>query len=456
MDGTVPAVRNALFISHATPEDNEFARWLGAKLTAMGYEVWADVMRLHGGIDWARELEQALRQRAVKMLLVCTPSGLEKQGVRNEIEIATGLARQLGDASFILPLRLEPYDAPFRIAHAQYIDFRKSWASGLAELTELLRNQAVPSGAPGSMDAWLRSHAFGSARLLVKREPLMSNWLTIQRNPEQVFYCEPPVGSSLERFQHRQCHLWPVVPHRAGVITFATPDAAGLIGTDLPAKQIGAIPTDAFLEQGWADYGIDAYQARNMYSDLGAQAFENYCRRRGLKAHAGAGNRASWWGDVKTVPLGQVKFDWGFRRGARQIIGQSEKRKVHWHYAVNAQLRTSPFPHVRLAARLIFSENGLDAIADPRRAHSLRRSLAKAWRNARWRDMLCAYLWWLSDTKSDLSLPVADGVAIAASIPPMQISCPVSVDETGEEVADEDDPDVMLDEWDDEVEETEE
>ncbi len=47
--------REALFISHANPEDNAFARWLGAKLAAMGYEVWADVMRLHGGFDWSRE-----------------------------------------------------------------------------------------------------------------------------------------------------------------------------------------------------------------------------------------------------------------------------------------------------------------------------------------------------------------------------------------------------------------
>jgi len=40
------AERRGLFISHATPEDNHFVRWLGAKLTAMGYEVWADVMCL--------------------------------------------------------------------------------------------------------------------------------------------------------------------------------------------------------------------------------------------------------------------------------------------------------------------------------------------------------------------------------------------------------------------------
>jgi len=41
------AQRTAVFISHATPEDNHFVRWLGAKLTAMGYEVWADVIHPH-------------------------------------------------------------------------------------------------------------------------------------------------------------------------------------------------------------------------------------------------------------------------------------------------------------------------------------------------------------------------------------------------------------------------
>lgn len=104
--------RAAIFISHATPEDNHFVRWLGAKLTAMGYEVWADVMRLQGGDDWARKLEAALRNRAKKMLLVCTPSGLEKQGVRNEIQIGSDLSKKLDDKTFIIPLRLEDFEPP--------------------------------------------------------------------------------------------------------------------------------------------------------------------------------------------------------------------------------------------------------------------------------------------------------------------------------------------------------
>src|SRR5215216_2260138 len=130
--------REALFISHAKPEDNAFARWLGAKLAAMGYEVWADVMRLHGGADWSRELEVALRLRAAKVLLVCTPSAMAKQGVWNEIEIAAQLSQQFRDPEFIIPLRLQHFEAHFQIAQLQYVDFTNGWGVGLMELVELL------------------------------------------------------------------------------------------------------------------------------------------------------------------------------------------------------------------------------------------------------------------------------------------------------------------------------
>ena len=65
--------REALFISHANPEDNAFTLWLGAKLSALGYEVFADVLRLRGGDDWERILEEVIRAKAAKVLLVATP-----------------------------------------------------------------------------------------------------------------------------------------------------------------------------------------------------------------------------------------------------------------------------------------------------------------------------------------------------------------------------------------------
>ena len=101
--------RQALFISHANPEDNAFTLWLGAKLTALGYPVFADVLRLRGGDDWERVLEDAIRNKAAKFLLVATPYGVQKQGVRNEITIATETSKRIDEKAFIVPLRLASF-----------------------------------------------------------------------------------------------------------------------------------------------------------------------------------------------------------------------------------------------------------------------------------------------------------------------------------------------------------
>ena len=142
--------RQALFISHASPEENAFTIWLGAKLAATGYEVWADVLRLTGGDDWQRKLEDALRNRACKVLLVANQKSVDKQGVRNEIQIASDVAKRIGDTRFIIPLRIGPFDAPFLIAHAQYIDFSHGWSSGLHELLSALQDEyrIPPSNEP--------------------------------------------------------------------------------------------------------------------------------------------------------------------------------------------------------------------------------------------------------------------------------------------------------------------
>ena len=177
--------RDAIFISHANPEDNSFTVWLGARLTAAGYEVWADVLRLRGGQDWQRLLEDALRNKACKVLLVGTERGVQKQGVRNEIQIAHTVGRSIGDADFVIPLRLTNFDAPFLIAHAQYIDFKRSWADGLAELLATLEDaETVPrkrDSASETMDYWKQVHLRHGQSLTPTPEPLVTNWLSFEQ-----------------------------------------------------------------------------------------------------------------------------------------------------------------------------------------------------------------------------------------------------------------------------------
>ena len=145
--GSSPAApataRDVIFISKATPGDDEFALWLGPRLEEAGYTVFADLLTLEPGERWRRSITDALQNRAIKMLLCCRDSTLAKEGVQEEIGIASDLVKALQDPKFIIPLRLEPYRKLFGIGELQYIDFVRGRAEGLAKLLATLRRQKV-------------------------------------------------------------------------------------------------------------------------------------------------------------------------------------------------------------------------------------------------------------------------------------------------------------------------
>ena len=121
--------RTSLFISKATPGDDDFVLWLAPKLEAEGYAVFADVLSLEGGDRWRRQLTDGLQLRAVKMLLCCSDETLARNGVQEEIGIAEDLVRESSDSRFIIPLRIRPFKKVFGIGELQWIDFSKGCSS---------------------------------------------------------------------------------------------------------------------------------------------------------------------------------------------------------------------------------------------------------------------------------------------------------------------------------------
>jgi hypothetical protein len=245
--------RSALFISHANPEDNAFTLWLGAKLAALGYEVWADILRLRGGHDWQRKLEDALRNRACKVLLVASPVGVAKQRVRNEIQIAHSVGRTIGDDQFIIPLRLKQFDAPFLVAHAQYIDFERSWALGLSELLVTLdETYKIPRNEREDTTPWREIQLLHSKRVGDTPEQLISNWLAITRLPQRLRCYEFRGSVPSERAKSQiSAAPWPAAPFGQGFLSFAPiHDLQDHFGPSLPLKLAGECRTGAFLERG--------------------------------------------------------------------------------------------------------------------------------------------------------------------------------------------------------------
>src|SRR5208337_2798522 len=94
--------RTVVFISKATPGDDEFVLWLAPRLEAAGYTVFADIVTLEPGDRWRKLITATLQTCAVKMLLCCRDSTLARDNVQEEIGIALDLTKELSDPKFII------------------------------------------------------------------------------------------------------------------------------------------------------------------------------------------------------------------------------------------------------------------------------------------------------------------------------------------------------------------
>jgi hypothetical protein len=426
------AARQALFISHASPEDNPFTLWLGAKLTALGYEVFADVLRLRGGDDWERILESAIRDKAAKVLLVATPHGVQKQGVRNEITIAIQTGKRIGDGNFIIPLRLAPFDAPLQIAHAQYTDFSRGWAQGLGDLLLLLAELKIPcAGRVPNAHLWQSVQLKDAHSIAPVSERLVSNWLAVEALPERVVFYDFKAGISLGKAQKAiKDSPLPVAPFNRGFLAFALlHQLQDYFGPDLPLEVITERGTADFLDGGWPELHIAVRDARAKFTDLVRQGLDGFFQAKGLQCFEFASGRLAWWPTAARATLKKLSFKWpNGPWGLRQIVGRSRKRGFHWHYGVTCWARSAPIRHIRVAGRVVFTSDGHSPIGDAKRLHRLRRSFCKSWRNDKWRDLLLAFWFWLGEGAELVDVPMGEGAALRLRLPPLLFDAAFGID----------------------------
>ena len=153
----------SIFISHATPEDNEFVRWLGARLELAGYSVWHDLARLKGGDYFWPKIEGAIRNESFRFLAVVSKVAVDKQGVKDEWSLARTIEGSL--PGFVVPLRLDDFSfsqLPIGIHGKNVIDFAGGWHKGLAALLDTLTEANAPKVADPDPRAVSQRHHRGA------------------------------------------------------------------------------------------------------------------------------------------------------------------------------------------------------------------------------------------------------------------------------------------------------
>jgi hypothetical protein len=398
--------RDVLFISHATPDDNEFVRWLGTRLTGYGYKVWADIFDLAGGTPFWISIEDAIRKRSLKVIFVVSKASChpDRSGVRNEISVADAVRKSLKDPEFIIPVRIDDVafgDLPIQIHQLNTIDFTSGWGAKLADLVDTLTKAGVPrvvTDLTAEFDRWRQASVRSDVVVERGEESLLTSILPIVRLPEEIsFYEYEGENRKFEEAVKSVPH--PVAWHNRLLVSFA---AVHELQAHLPAEFTVAlrasVPFSDFLQGALTDpIGPHRRDASNAAVRMLRESFERHLADRGLLPYeASAGTVMFFPKDM--LPNDRVIYtNAKGRQTYKQVVGFSKVLNAHWHLGMRAVVRLDEAPSVRLRPFVVFTRDGREPLKDADEMTRLRRRFCKSWFNHVWRPLFQAFYEFFGD-----------------------------------------------------------
>ncbi|MEH2566752.1 toll/interleukin-1 receptor domain-containing protein [Bradyrhizobium sp. AZCC 2289] len=441
--------RSVIFISHANPEDNVFTLWLTQQLTLLGFEVWSDVNNLKAGDKFWEDIESTIRLKSAKVIVVLSKSSQTKANLLDEIDLAVRVERAENITRFVIPVRIDEIgfdQVRANLARKNIIDFNQNWANGLMAVLGALDEDRVPKRTGTLSSAMSKIQLSGIHKVpLVTHKPelLTSNWLLINDLPDviRLFDVAAP-GDKIESIA-RSLRV-PSFKYLRLIGSFSSGE--GIAGPDsaLPAlTEKYAIPFDDFLRGASSELpGMRARDAHNLSISMLRQAWDFEMDKRGLRSFAMASNALAWYMPTDFIPNNKVQFlDATGKKRRKSLVGWSERRKVFWHFAVEARPVLGAHPRFVLRQHIIFTADGSTPLVSKDRMHALRRRFCKSWWNDRWRDMLIAFVTWLSPSAGlnlggDTVLGLDDQLFSLWSPLSLEDDAKVSVESTDEIVED--------------------
>jgi len=426
---SAPLPRNMVFVTHAAPDDNEFALWLSSKLAIAGYRVWIDRRRLRGGDDFWDEIDHVLRNEAVKQIVAFTEH-VGKPGVKKELAIGDVVRKKLADSKFIIPVRAADIsfsDAPPEFLRDHIIDGYPNWHDCLKELFETLEVAGVPKSA--TLDALtlqtiIQAREEGRRFVVDRPEEALTNWFPIKPPGRIRYYRFDGVQEQMSAWL-ADCRV-PAVSMLRLTGSFADPvgfSQASSFEQETPI--VYDIPFMDFV--GGTDLGpyIDRAGATNDVINLLRQHFDGLAAARGLSPVEFANKRVGWFFPDGLLPANKLSFATPKGRKIRRSMSGKFK-ELRWHVCLLAKPRIWPELVYRIHVNVVLSADGKTPISGEK-THKRRRRLTKSWWNDVWRDRLLAAMCFLADGIPTIIIK-AGGESFEVSTWPLLATIPVAYD----------------------------
>lgn len=416
-------MRDIVFISHATPEDNEFTIWVASRLQLLGYKVWIDKNELLGGEKFWEEIDRIIRHKACKFLLIYSENicidkqaGRLKDGIYKEYSLAEGISKQerLTDYTVLLNIDGSKYNLFIGADRLTQISFYENWANGLLQLTKKLEKDRVKrfneNTNPGFAH-WYENKYITKTGIVAKKELYFSSWWPIFKLPESFFIYQFDTESQAEALYKKE-NSYPV-GRIANVLSSFDPNFAFTLDQEPqllplnPKNTYQILIADIF--SGFEGAEFPTHQdATNHLRRLLGRTFHLIMKNRGMYWYQMANRRLTYFYTPGNLKSRKVSFEYSLGKGKRKktkvLIG-TYLSMGNWHFAVSVKPIFSPSSAFNLKSHIVFTSNGFDVWEDQAKMHTHRRRKGRRFFNEEWRDMLFAFLHGLKrDEKIELAL----------------------------------------------------
>ena len=414
-------MRDTLFISHATPEDNDFAIWLASRLEMLGYKTWIDKKGLLGGEKFWETIQNEIKN-AVKVLFVystkiCDSNGNLKNGIYKEWSYAESIASQHNLNDFIIPLNIEanaPYNAFIGANMINHIPFDTNWAEGLKQLLKKLEKDQVPKTTDvgeSSFSEWYENEYISDCSIINKPELYYTSWWQISEIPQQFYMYLFDNREQAKAIRDLNKDI--SISMQSNILSSFDDNLNFYIEREEQQFEIKPKAKHSFsLNETLNGFEANSFpqhrDVENHFKKLLHCAISNLFWQKWRKKAELSSKRVAFF-LPKSNENEPISFFYPFstqkKPKRKQIFGKFEKIGF-WHYAVSPQTILFPFVGFSLKSHLIFTEDGFKIISDTKKAHSYRRKKGKRFFNAEWRDLLLAFIQGLKDSDGEIKIKV--------------------------------------------------
>jgi len=416
-------MRETIFISHATPEENNYAIWLASRLSSLGYDIWIDKNALLGGEKFWEEIDHIIRHNAAKFILVYSKNicvnqkpGCLKDGIYKEYSLAESISKQSSIKDFIILLNIDnsTYNLFIGADRLIQIPFYDNWAEGLRQLLKKLEKDNTPkivNNKASEFADWFENKYITKGGILAgKQELYFSTFWPISALPK-ILYMYQFESEANARSIYNEEFPYPVGKISNILSSFSSEFLEQLQGDRLEpmAELKGRFEIEVSrVLTGFESTDFPSHRdCTNHLKALLTRVFHLLMKKRGMFWYELANKKQAYYFTPANLHGNKVTFEY--------ILGTKKQNKNKtligkylslgkWHYAVSCRPEFTPFLAFSLKSHLIFTENGFVAWQDKDKMHTHRRKKGKRFFNKEWRDMYLAFLNGIKDKEGEIKI----------------------------------------------------